>query len=61
MVKGGGRYKLLKRNSASLESILPDLGFQSGNYSAKYLAIVDIAHTYTSDTLSHGVLKPSKQ
>lgn len=57
--EGGVRKKLLKRKNTSLESILPDLGFQSRNYYAKYLAIVGIAHAYTNDTLSRNVKKSS--
>lgn len=57
--EGGVQRKLKRRKSASLESIIPDLGFQSGNYYAKYLAIVQLAHGMQRDTLPAKV-KPSQ-
>jgi hypothetical protein len=49
--EGGIREKLKKRSGiSSLDTIIPFLGFQSGNYYAKYLAIVDIAHELTKST-----------
>jgi hypothetical protein len=42
--EGGVRGKLKKYNGSTLEDILPHLGFQSQNYFAKFLAVVDIAH-----------------
>ena len=38
----GVRNKLKKRNSKELSSILNDLGFESRNYYAKYLSILEI-------------------
>lgn len=55
--EGGINNKLKKNGGTSLEDIIPQLGFQSGNYFARFLAIVDIAratagyHTST-DTIN---------
>lgn len=45
--EGGISTKLKKNGGASLDEIIPQLGFQSGNYFARFLAIVDIAHATT--------------
>lgn len=47
--ENGISVKLEKRNAESLHEILPDLGFESANYYAKYLSIIDIAHELTSE------------
>jgi hypothetical protein len=39
----GVRLKLKKRGAKSLDEILPDLGFESRNYYARFLAILEIA------------------
>jgi hypothetical protein len=44
----GIREKLKKNGKVTLEEIIPYLGFQSGNYYAKYLSIVDIARAITT-------------
>ncbi|HEX2955463.1 MAG TPA: hypothetical protein VHO70_01455 [Chitinispirillaceae bacterium] len=44
--------------TATLDGIIPQLGFQSGNYFARYLAIVDIARSVTGDTLSDTTTSP---
>lgn len=43
--ENGIREKLKRKNAISLEAIIPSLGFQSANYYARYLAIVDIARS----------------
>lgn len=48
--EGGIRTKLRKRKATSLEAILPDLGFMSGNYYAKLLSIVELAHELPTAT-----------
>jgi hypothetical protein len=55
--EAGIRQKLKNRNGRTLEQILPDLGFESGNYVARFMEIVDIAritgdvtHALESDT-----------
>lgn len=45
--EGGINKKLKKNGGSSLDDILPYLGFQSGNYFARFLAIVDIARAMT--------------
>jgi hypothetical protein len=45
--EGGIREKLKKNGAVTLEEIIPHLGFQSGNYYARYRSIVDIARTIT--------------
>jgi hypothetical protein len=46
--EGGIREKLKKNSAVSLNDIVPYLGFQSGNYYARYLSIVDIAKTLSA-------------
>jgi hypothetical protein len=45
--EGGINAKLKKNGGSSLDAILPQLGFQSGNYFVRFLAIVDIARAIT--------------
>jgi hypothetical protein len=50
--EGGIADKLKKAGGSSLNDIIPQLGFQSGNYFARFLAIVDIAHAITGNNTS---------
>jgi hypothetical protein len=43
----GIRRKLRKRKATSLTEILPDLGFESRNYYARFLSVIDIARSST--------------
>lgn len=56
--EGGIKNKLQQSKTATLDGIIPQLGFQSGNYFARYLAIVDIARSVTGDTLSDTTTSP---
>jgi hypothetical protein len=41
----GVRAKLQKRNAADLETIAQDLGFESRNYYARFLSVLEIVHS----------------
>jgi hypothetical protein len=41
--ENGIRQKLKKRKTSRLEDIVPDLGFESRNYYARFLSVIDIA------------------
>ena len=48
----GIRQKLKRRNASSLAEILPDLGFESRNYYARFVAVIDIAKSSTTPVSS---------
>jgi hypothetical protein len=57
--EGGIADKLKKAGGSSLNDIIPQLGFQSGNYFARFLAVVDIAHATSENNTPSDTCKSS--
>ncbi len=54
--EGGITNKLKKNNGSSLDDIIQQLGFQSGNYFARFLAIVDIARAKAGNNIPYDTI-----